>query len=115
LLVERTIGSQSDTGQARRVLEGMRQDGVALFMLKTYSLSGFCLELLRGEGGTAILEQAAGSRAYPEQVVFWMEEDLVGALRGLAALPEGQQATGPVHLRPGAALRSETEFTELVE
>jgi hypothetical protein len=120
LLVERTIGSQSDTAQARRVLEEMRQDGVALFMLKTYALSGYCLEFLRAEGGRAILEQAAGSRAYPDQAVLWMEEDLVGALRGLASAPEGQPVSGPVRLHPGEALRSEAAraelaFAELVE
>lgn len=113
LLVERTIGSLSDTGQARRVLERMREDGVVLFMLKTYALSGYCLEFLRSEGGVAFMEEGAGRRAFPEQVVLWMEEDLVGALRTLASTPEGQLVTGPVRLRPGAALRSSPARSEL--
>jgi hypothetical protein len=106
LLVERTIGSLSDTGQARRALERMREEGVAIFLLKTYALSGFCLEFLRSEGGLAILEQAAGRRAFPAQVLLWLEEDLAGALRSLASAPEGEAVAGPVRLRPGEPLRS---------
>jgi hypothetical protein len=104
LLVERTIGSLSDTGQARRVLERMREEGVALYMLKTYALSGFCLEFLRTAGGVAFLEGAAGSKAFSAQAVLWLEEDLVGALRNLASTPEGEPVSGPVRLRLGAAL-----------
>jgi len=120
LLVERTIGSLSDTGQARRVLERMRAEGVVLYMLKTYALSGFCLEFLRTAGGVAFLEGAAGSRAFPEQVVLWMEEDLVGALRNLASAPAGDPVSGPVYLRLGTALRSpparaELGFPEMIE
>jgi hypothetical protein len=120
LLVERTIGSLSDTGQARRAMEQMREDGVALFMLKTYTLSGYCLEFLRAEGGVAFLEEGAGRRAFPGQVVLWLEEDLVGALRSLASTPQGEPVTGPVRLHAGAALRSsparsEPGFPELAE
>ncbi len=113
LLVERTIGSLTDTGQARRVLEKMRGEGVALYVLKTYALSGFCLEFLRTEGGVAFLEEGAGRRAFPEQVVLWLEEDLVGALRSLSSTPEGQLVSGPVRLHPAAALRSSTALSEL--
>ncbi len=120
LLVERTIGSLSDTGQARRVLEKMREEGVTLFLLKTYALSGFCLEFLRSEGGVAILEQGAGRRAFPAQVVLWLEEDLAGALRSLASTPEAEVVAGPVRLRPGEALappaaRAELDFPGLAE
>jgi hypothetical protein len=113
LLVERTIGSLTDTGQARRALEKMREDGVSFFALKTYALSGFCLEFLRSEGGVAFLEEGAGRRAYPEQVVLWLEEDLVGALRSLSSTPAGQQVAGPVRLHAGAALRSAQVRSEL--
>jgi hypothetical protein len=104
LLVERTVGSQSDTGQARRVLEKMHEEGVALFMLKTYTLTGFCLEFLRAEGGVAFLEEGAGRGAFPGQVLLWLEEDLVGALRSLTSTPEGQVVDGRVRLHPGTAL-----------
>ncbi len=113
LLVERTVGSQSDTGQARRVLEKMHEEGVVLFVLKTYALTGFCLEFLRAEGGVAFLEEGAGRGAFPEQVVLWLEEDLVGALRSLPSTPEGQVVNGQVRLRPGAALRTSAARTEL--
>ena len=122
LLVERTLGSLSDTSLARRALEQMREEGVAVFVLKTYALSSFCLEFLRTEGGVAVLEQSAGSRAFPAQVVLWFEEDLAGALRNLAATGAGESVTGPVRLVPGAALRSlpeqartELGFPELFE
>jgi hypothetical protein len=113
LLVDRTIGSLTDTGQARRALEQMRQEGVAFFALKTYTLSGFCLEFLRSEGGVAFLEEGAGRRAYPEQVVLWLEEDLVGALRSLSSAPAGQLVAGPVRLHAGAALRPAKVRSEL--
>jgi hypothetical protein len=113
LLMERTIGSLTDTGQARRVLEEMREDGVVFFALKTYSLSGFCLEFLRTQGGVAFLEEGAGRRAYPEQVVLWLEEDLAGALRRLSSTPAGQLVSGPVRLHAGAALRSAGARSEL--
>jgi hypothetical protein len=112
LLVERTVGSLTDTGQARRILERMREEGVAVFMLKTYALSGFCLEYLRTEGGMAFLEGGAGRAAFPDQVALWLEEDLVGALRNLSSTPEGEPVPGPVRLRPGAALRSFPEMFE---
>jgi hypothetical protein len=113
LLVERTVGSLTDTGQARRVLERMREEGVTLFVLKTYALSAFCLEFLRTEGGVAFLEEGAGRQAFPEQVVLWLEEDLVGALRSLTSAPEGQVVSGPVQLHAGAALRSSPALPEL--
>jgi hypothetical protein len=119
LLLERTIGSASDTGQARRAIESMREQGVALFLLKTYGLTGFCLELLRSGGGVAILEHGAGRGAFPEQVVLWLEEDLPGALRQLPADPPGE-IPGRVLLRSGAPLaalpaRGELRFPELFE
>ncbi|OHD74264.1 MAG: hypothetical protein A2V99_18020 [Spirochaetes bacterium RBG_16_67_19] len=113
LLVERTIGSLTDTGQARRLLERMQEEGVAVFMLKTYALSGFCLEFLRAEGGMAILEDGAGRGAFPDQVALWLEEDLAGALRNLGSTPDGEPVLGPVRLRSGAVLRSSPARAEL--
>jgi hypothetical protein len=113
LLVERTIGSLTDTGQARRLLERMREEGVAVFMLKTYALSGFCLEFLRAEGGMAILDSGAGRGAFPEQAALWLEEDLAGALRNLGSTPDGEPVLGPVRLRAGAALRAWPDRAEL--
>jgi hypothetical protein len=113
LLVERTIGSLTDTGQARRLLESMREEGVAVFMLKTYALSGFCLEFLRAEGGVAFLEGSAGRGAFPDQAALWLEEDLLGALRNLGSTVAGEPVLGPVRLRPGAALRSSPARAEL--
>jgi len=118
LLVERTVGSLTDTGQARRAVEQMRAEGVALFVLKTYGLSGFCLEILRSGGGVAFLEEGAGNRAFPAQALLWFEDDLPGALRNLLAAPEGGAVPGPVLLRAGAPLlslpaRDELGFPEL--
>jgi hypothetical protein len=61
----------------------------------------------------AFLEEGAGRQAFPEQVVLWMEEDLVGALRGLPSTPEGQPASGLVRLHAGPALRSPAMRSEL--
>jgi hypothetical protein len=93
----------------------MRGEGVAIYMLKTYALTGFCLEFLRAEGGVAILEQGAGRSAFPAQVVLWLEEDLVGALRNLATAAEGEPISGPVRLRPGAALAARSAELDLPE
>lgn len=101
LLVERVIGSPADTARARQVLEQMTAEGVVVFILKAYALTGFCLEYLRAQGGYAVLEETAGRIAYPEQIILYLEEDLVGTLANLSS--PAQVVEGPVRLAPGPA------------
>ena len=120
LLVERTLASLADTSQARRALQEMREEGAAVFLLKTYSLTGFCLETLRSEGGLAVLEEGAGTAAFAGQVLLWFEEDLVGALRGLASEGKAPVLEARVRLVAGpllssAPVRAELGFPEMFE
>jgi hypothetical protein len=120
LLVERRLASLADTAQARRALQEMREEGAVVFMLKTYGLTGFCLETLRSEGGLAVLEEGAGAQAFTGQVLLWFEEDLAGALRSLPAAGKAAELEGRVRLVAGPLLRSaparaELGFPELFE
>lgn len=105
-LVYREIGSLTDTVKARRILEKMREEGVGIFVLKTYTLTGFCLDFLRSQGGWAVLEESAGSDAYEDRVALALQEDFVGALKNLSRQPAGAVAEGPVELRWGKAFLS---------
>ena len=120
LLVERSLASLADTAQARRALQEMREEGAAVFLLKTYGLTVFCLETLRAEGGLAVLEEGAGAAAFAPQVLMWFEEDLTGALRSLASAGKAPELEGRVRLVAGlplkeASARAELGFPELFE
>jgi hypothetical protein len=83
------VGNASDRVRARQLLERMRERGVVLFLLKTYGLSGFCLELLQKQGGVAITEAAVADRAYGDVVLLTLQEDLPRAMSALKGRLEG--------------------------
>lgn len=80
ILVERLVDPISDRTQARRALEEMRQAGVMLILFKTYSLTTFCLEELKKQGGWAIIEDYEGNLGYEDVVLLSIEDDLTAAL-----------------------------------
>jgi hypothetical protein len=106
--VYRQVDSPNDRVRARQVLEEMRQEGASIFLLLTYSLTGFCLEYLQKESAVAIVQDATAAAAYPSAVVLYLEEDMAGALQELRDLPWGRPGRPrvvavPVRLRVGPA------------
>ena len=88
--IYRELDSLNDRAKARRQLEQMREQGVVITLLKTYTLTNFCLDFFEKEGGYAIVEDWSGLEVYEKAVLMSVEEDLFGALgRALAAIPEG--------------------------
>jgi len=105
----RELDSLEDRAKARRSLERLREEGIGIFLLRTSTLTGFCLEVLQKEGGLAIAESEAGIEAYAEVLLLTFERDLVGALLAMAgalageavaeATAEAQPLRVPVRLR----------------
>ena len=83
LLDRKDVGSLTDRVNARRLLDRMKEEGTAVFLLKTYTLTGFCLEYLQKEGGAAIVDSELAYRAYPEAVLLVLEEDFQQAIRNV--------------------------------
>lgn len=113
LLLWRQVDSANDRVKARRLLEEMRREGAGVFLLLTYSLTGFCLEYLSREGALAIAQDAAAAEAYPETVAAYFEEDTAEALRRLRLLAQQEPGAGvlsvPARLRTGPAGASAPE------
>lgn len=112
----RQLDSPNDRVRARQLLEEMRQEGAGLFLLLTYSLTGFCLEYLQKQGGRAIAQGPQAAAAFPEAVLLYFEEDTSELLRavrdfarrGLLSARDTVPAvvSSPVRLRPGPALQA---------
>lgn len=85
-LLYRQVDSANDRVKARRLLEEMREEGAGVFLLLTYSLTGFCLEYLGKQGALAVAQGPAAAAAYPEVVAAYFEEDTAAALRELRGL-----------------------------
>jgi hypothetical protein len=108
----REIGNLTDRVKARRLLEGMREESVGIVFLKTYVLSGFCLDYLAKESGTAIVEGAVPDQAYGGVVLLMLVDDFGGALARMAeavgAEEQGgmtEEVSAPVELRWGGSYR----------
>jgi hypothetical protein len=105
LLLQRDLDTLSDTAKARKVLESLREQGVRVFLLQTYGLTGFCLEYLRTQGGLAVLEEPVSGSGYEEQVLLSLQEDLPAALRLLGGADGQTRLEGPVRLAWGKPVR----------
>jgi hypothetical protein len=106
------VGNITDRVKARRLLDAMREQEVAIVLLKTYVLSGFCLDYMSKEGGLAVVEEPIADRAYGDTVLLMLEDDFLGALEGMIAYinqdlqPQAESVLyAPVHLRWGEAYR----------
>ncbi len=78
------IGNLTDRVKARRLLDGMKEEDVAVVLLKTYVLSGFCLEYLAKEAGVAVVEGPIPNQAYGDTVLLVLVDDFIAALKGMA-------------------------------
>jgi hypothetical protein len=80
----REIGNLTDRVKARRLLDGMQEDAVAVVLLRTYALSGFCLDYLAKETGVAVVEGPIPEQAYGDTVLLTLVDDFIGALKQMA-------------------------------
>ena len=103
--VLRALPQSPDRGAVKAAIEQMRQTGVEIFLLGTGSFDPWCLEVLAGSGGSAVVADWATSRAFPKQVFLSVEEDIPhGIGRALSAPSPGRgEVNGPVHIISGAA------------
>ena len=111
LLVVQEIDNLEDRAKARRLLEKMKEDGVVITLLKTYTLNTFCLDFMQKEGGLAVIEDWTGFRVYEDVVLMSVEEDFIDTLKNLLNTrsesgPAGRRAAsvkGTVRLKWGKA------------
>jgi hypothetical protein len=108
----REIGNLTDRVKARRLLDLMREEAVAVVVLKTYVLSGFCLEYLAKEAGVAVVEGPIPDQAYGDTVLLALVDDFIGALERMSDSMDKASSTGtpgrvnvPVTLRWGETYR----------
>jgi hypothetical protein len=90
----KVIGNFTDRVKARRLLDGMREQAVAVVLLKTYVLSGFCLEYLSKSSGVAIVEGPIPGQAYGDTVLLVLMDDFIGALQRMAETMDGESPAG---------------------
>jgi hypothetical protein len=107
------IGNLTDRVKARRLLDGMRESAVAIVFLKTYVLSGFCLEHLAKNSGVAIVEGPIPNRAYGNTLLLMLVDDFIGAVGQMAEVIDREAAAGqagrvvaPVQLQWNESYRS---------
>ena len=108
----REIGNLTDRVKARRLLDGMREEAVRVVVLKTYVLSGFCLEYLAKENGIAVVEGPIPEQAYGDTVLLALVDDFTGALERMEAVIDQASSNGaarqvnvPVRLQWGESYR----------
>ncbi len=106
------VGNITDRVKARRLLDGMKEQEVAIVVLKTYVLSGFCLDYMSKEGGLAVVDEPIADQAYGDTVLLMLEDDFLGALAAMIEYIHRDLQTeaepvvsAPVHLRWGEAYR----------
>jgi len=106
------VGNITDRVKARRLIDAMREQEVVIVVLKTYVLSGFCLDYMSKEGGLAVVEEPIADRAYGDTVLLMLEDDFLGALAAIVEYIHRDLQTqaepvvsAPVHLRWGEAYR----------
>ena len=75
----------NDRVKAKEYIDNLKNKGVVIYLLKSYTLNSFYLDYLRKENGLAIVEdwQAAGS--YSEAVLFSIEDNYQQALKTILA------------------------------
>jgi len=111
-ILRKDVGNITDRVKARRLLDAMKEQEVAIVVLKTYVLSEFCLDYMSKEGGLAVVDEPIADRAYGDTVLLMFEDDFLGALKGMIEyVDQGLQSRGepvvpgPVRLRWGGAYR----------
>jgi hypothetical protein len=108
-LVLKEIRHPEDTEGIRAAMEGLRAQGVSIYLLKAYRANGVCLEILAEGGGMAILEDWQAAGGWRDAVLLSIEADLLAAVRqalsgARAGGPLPGRLEGPVRLQRGGAM-----------
>ncbi len=108
--VPRTLAAGPDRSAIQSTIEQMRRAGTAVFLLGLGSMDPWALEVMKADGGSAVLAGWRVSGAFPEQVLLSVEENVpAGIALALAAERRGlKEVTGPVTLASGAAGSAKT-------
>lgn len=95
----------ADRAAVKTAIEQMRAQGVEIFLLAMGSLDPWCLEVLRGAGGSAVVSDWESSGAFPAQVFLSVEQDIPGGIsRALSLAGRGTRAVrGPMRIVEGKA------------
>ena len=79
-ILEEGIQNKNDHGRIREQIIGMKNQGVRFFLLKTFELSTYCLDILEQEGCNAIIEDWTRIGGYNDVVFMSMEENYLSSL-----------------------------------
>lgn len=100
----RTLPDPIDRGAVKSAIEGMRKDGVEIFLLFMGAADPWSLETLSSSGGCAIVADWSASDSYPRQVFLSIETDFSGGVAlFLSNTREAGVVSGPVRIVPGGA------------
>ncbi len=104
LPVIRRLSDPVDRNAVRSAIDGMRRDGVEIFLLFMGAPDSWALEDMKSSGGCAIVSDWQASGAFPQQVFLSVETDLVGGVsRFLSHQEDAGRVSGPVHIVAGKA------------
>ncbi|HVO40785.1 MAG TPA: hypothetical protein VMV03_17260 [Spirochaetia bacterium] len=101
----RRIADPVDRVSLKNAIDQMRREGAEFFLLLLGVPDSWCLEIMRGAGGSAIVTDWYASGALPGQVFLSIETDIPGAVaRFLSeAKPSGSPVVGAARLVAGQA------------
>jgi hypothetical protein len=101
-----------DAEVLKRVVSGLRDSGIAVFLYRPTGSGAVFLDVLAAAGGFAVVEDWAASRPRPEQVLVSIEEDLPAGI-GLCLARDAQPVVaGPVRVERGDAAAGKGAETE---
>lgn len=79
-LLETEIADLDDRVKVKKMIGDMRAKGVTYFLVKMYTLTSYCLEILQSEKELVILDDWSRSGAYEKRILFSVEEDYFEAI-----------------------------------
>ncbi len=92
------LADSEDRVKIKKKIGVMREQGVKYFLIRMYTLTGYCLEILQSEKELVILDDWSRSGAYEKRILFSVEEDYFGAIEEpLRALQRHDVAWERVH------------------
>ncbi len=97
-LLEKEIADPNDRVKIKKKIGDMRAKGAIYFLIKMYTLTGYCLESLQSEKEWAIVDDWSRAGAYEKLILFSVEEDYLGAIEeSLRAVRSQDTAWDRVH------------------
>ena len=81
-LQESEITDANDRVKIKKMIDDMRAKGVIYFLVKLYTLTGYCLDILQRDKEWAIVDDWSRAGARKMLVLFSVEEDYIGGIDG---------------------------------